>query len=116
MSLESLIILLIAAAVVGTLAQLLSGYTRSGLLGSTLLGFIGVIIGNWGVREFGLPGVLTLQIGGTNFPIVWAILGAALFISFLGLLTRAPVFVWVRATREAGEAEEELARRAAGSN
>jgi hypothetical protein len=34
MSLESLIILLIVAAVVGTLAQLLSGYSRGGLLGS----------------------------------------------------------------------------------
>jgi uncharacterized membrane protein YeaQ/YmgE (transglycosylase-associated protein family) len=87
MSFGSLIILLIVAAVVGTLAQLLSGYSRGGLLGSILLGFIGVIIGNWGAREFGLPGLLTLQIGGTNFPIVWAILGAALFVSFLGLLT-----------------------------
>jgi len=87
MSLESLIILLIVAAVVGTLAQLLSGYSRGGLLGSIVLGFIGALIGTWGAREFGLPDILTLQIGGTNFHIVWAILGAALFISFLGLFT-----------------------------
>ncbi len=88
MSWESLIILLIVAAVVGTLAQLLSGYSRGGLLGSIVLGFIGALIGTWGAREFGLPEILTLQIGGTNFPIVWAIIGAALFISFLGLFTR----------------------------
>jgi uncharacterized membrane protein YeaQ/YmgE (transglycosylase-associated protein family) len=54
-SLESLIILLIVAAVVGTLAQLLSGYARGGLPGSIVLGFIGALIGTWCAREFGLP-------------------------------------------------------------
>ena len=88
MSLESLIILLIVAAVVGAIGQMMAGYSRGGLLGSIVLGFIGAFLGTWAVREFSLPHIFTLQTGSTNFPIFWAIIGAALFVSFLGLLTR----------------------------
>jgi uncharacterized membrane protein YeaQ/YmgE (transglycosylase-associated protein family) len=88
MSLEILIILLIVAAVVGAIGQKMAGSSRGGLLGSIVLGFIGAFLGTWAVREFKLPQIINLQINGTYFPIVWAIIGAVLFVSFLGLLTR----------------------------
>ena len=88
MSLESIIILLIVAILVGAIGQRLAGYSRGGMLASTTLGFIGAFLGIWAAKEFRLPEIFTLQIGGTNLPIVWAIVGAALFISFLGLLSR----------------------------
>jgi uncharacterized membrane protein YeaQ/YmgE (transglycosylase-associated protein family) len=88
MSLESLIILLIVAAVVGAIGQMIAGYSLGGLLGSIVLGFIGAFLGTWIVREFRLPHIFTLQFGVTSFPIFWAIIGAVLFVSFLGMLTR----------------------------
>lgn len=86
LSLESLIILLIVAAVAGAIGQKLAGYSRGGLLTSIALGFIGALLGSWIARQFHWPEIYTLQVGHTNFPIVWAILGAALFVALLGWL------------------------------
>lgn len=88
MSLETLVIMLFVAAVVGVLGQLLAGYSRGGLLGSIVLGFAGAVIGTWAARTFRLPIIYTLYTGGMAIPIVWAILGAALFVSFMGLASR----------------------------
>jgi uncharacterized membrane protein YeaQ/YmgE (transglycosylase-associated protein family) len=88
MSVESLIILLIVATVVGAIGQKMARSSRGGLLGAIVFGFIGAFLGTWAVREYRLPQIFTLQIGSTNFPIVWAIIGAALFVYLLGLLVR----------------------------
>lgn len=86
MSLESLIILLIVAGLVGAIGQRLAGYSRGGLLTSIALGFIGALFGTWVARQFRLPEIFTLQIGRTLFPVAWAIIGATLFVAILGLL------------------------------
>ena len=88
MSVESLIILLIVGALVGVIGQRLAGVSRGGLLTAIAIGFIGALIGSWAVKQFRLPEVYALKIGGTNFPIVWAIIGAAVLVAALGLLTR----------------------------
>lgn len=88
LTVESLIILLIVGGLVGVVAQKLAGYSRGGCLTSIALGFIGALIGSWAVKQFGLPEIYTLKIGNTSFPIVWAIIGAAVFVALLGLLTR----------------------------
>jgi len=88
LSVESLIILLIVGALVGIIAQRLVGSLRGGLLTSIALGFIGALIGSWAVKQFGLPEIYVLKIGHTSFPIVWAIIGAAVLVAFLGLLSR----------------------------
>ena len=85
---ESLIILLIVAGLVGVIGQRLAGSLHGGLLTSIALGFIGALLGSWAYRHFRLPEIFTLRIGGTIFPIVWAIIGAAVFVAFLGVLTR----------------------------
>jgi uncharacterized membrane protein YeaQ/YmgE (transglycosylase-associated protein family) len=91
-TLESLIILLIVAGLVGAIGQALAGYSRGGLLTSIVLGFIGALIGTWVARQFRLPEIFVLQIGRTTFPVVWAIIGAALFVAFLGLMNRRHTF------------------------
>ena len=88
LSVESLIILLIVGGLVGVIAQKLAGYSRGGCLTSIALGFIGALIGSWAVKQFRLPEIYVLRIGDTSFPIVWAIIGAAVFVALLGLLTR----------------------------
>lgn len=88
LSVESLIILLIVGGLVGVIAQRLVGYSRGGCLTSIAIGFIGALIGSWAVKQFRLPEIFMLRIGDTSFPIVWAIIGAAVFVGVLGLLTR----------------------------
>jgi len=87
-SAESLIILLIVGGLVGVIAQKLVGYSRGGCLTSIAIGFIGALIGSWAVKQFRLPEIYILRVGDTSFPLVWAIIGAAVFVGVLGLLTR----------------------------
>jgi uncharacterized membrane protein YeaQ/YmgE (transglycosylase-associated protein family) len=55
---------------------------------SIALGFIGALIGMWLARTMGLPELFAVQIGTTHFPIVWSIIGSALFVAIISLLTR----------------------------
>lgn len=88
MSIESLIILLIVGGLVGVIAQKLVGYSRGGCVTSIAIGIIGAFIGSWAVKQFQLPEIYMLKIGNTSFPIVWAIIGAAVLVAVLGLLQR----------------------------
>jgi uncharacterized membrane protein YeaQ/YmgE (transglycosylase-associated protein family) len=88
MTLIDLLVLLLIAGVCGSLGQAISGYSRGGCLVAIALGFIGALIGAWLARSFGLPELFAINIGGTRFPIVWSIIGSALFVAVISLLTR----------------------------
>jgi uncharacterized membrane protein YeaQ/YmgE (transglycosylase-associated protein family) len=88
MSLIDFIALLIVAGIVGAIGQSIAGYSRTGCLGSIALGFIGALVGVWLARSLGLPELFVIRTGGTRFPIIWSIIGSALFVAVLGLLTR----------------------------
>ncbi len=88
MTLIELFLLLLIAGICGAIGQALSGYSRGGCLGAIAIGFIGSLIGTWLAREIGLPALFSIDIGGTAFPIVWSILGGALFVALLSLITR----------------------------
>jgi uncharacterized membrane protein YeaQ/YmgE (transglycosylase-associated protein family) len=85
------LILLLIAGLCGSLGQAISGYSRGGCLVSIALGFIGAIIGMWVARALKLPELFPVDIGGTKFPIIWSIIGAALFVAVISLLTRRRV-------------------------
>ncbi len=87
MSLLELLVLLLIAGVCGSLAQALTGFNRGGCLLSVALGFIGALVGTWMARGLGLPEPFAVQIGGQDFPIVWSIVGAAVVVIIVGLLT-----------------------------
>ena len=88
MTLGSLLLLLLVAGICGSIAQAISGYSRGGCLVSIALGFVGAILGTWLGRLLGLGEILAIQFGGQSFPIVWSIIGAALFVALLNLLNR----------------------------
>ena len=88
MTLIDLLILLVVAGVCGALGQAISGFSRGGCLVSIALGFIGALLGVWLSRQLGLPELLLVPIGGKSFPVVWSIIGAALFVAVISLLTR----------------------------
>ncbi len=88
MSILDFIILLIIAAVCGALGQALAGYSLGGCLVSIVVGFVGAFLGLWIARTFGLPDILTVVVGTERFPIVWSIIGSAIFALIIGILTR----------------------------
>ena len=88
MNLIDLLILLLVAGVCGALGQAIGGYSRGGCLVSIALGFIGALIGAWLARKFNLPEPFALHIGGKNFPVVSSIIGSALFVAVISLISR----------------------------
>jgi uncharacterized membrane protein YeaQ/YmgE (transglycosylase-associated protein family) len=82
------LVLLLVAGICGALAQAMTGFSRGGCLASIALGFVGALLGTWLARALSLPELLTIEIGGQPFPIVWSVIGAALFAAVLSLLTR----------------------------
>jgi uncharacterized membrane protein YeaQ/YmgE (transglycosylase-associated protein family) len=88
-SLLDFIVLLIVAGVTGAIGQAIAGFSRGGCLTSIALGFVGALIGVWLSRKLGLPELFMIHIGGTGFPIIWSIIGAALFVAVIALLSRS---------------------------
>lgn len=88
MTLGEFLLLLLIAGVCGSLAQALAGYSHGGCLVSIVLGLIGALLGTWLARLLGLGEILSIQIGSQPFPIVWSIIGAALFAGMLNLFSR----------------------------
>ena len=91
MTILDLVVLLLIAGVCGAIGQAISGFSRGGCLVSIALGFIGAVLGMWLARKLGLPELFPIQIGTTSFPIVWSIIGSALFVAIIALLTRSRV-------------------------
>ncbi|HKS10661.1 MAG TPA: GlsB/YeaQ/YmgE family stress response membrane protein [Pyrinomonadaceae bacterium] len=91
MTLLDALILLLVAGICGALGQAIAGYSRGGCLVSIALGFIGALLGMWIARMMGLPELFPVRIGGTSYPIIWSIIGSALFVAVLTLVTRSRV-------------------------
>jgi uncharacterized membrane protein YeaQ/YmgE (transglycosylase-associated protein family) len=89
MTLIGFLVLLIIAAIAGSIGQALAGYDLGGCLVSIIVGFIGAYIGMWLAGRFGLPELFTINIEGKPFPVVWAVIGSFLFTLVVGLLRRA---------------------------
>jgi len=94
LTLSSLVVLVIIAAVCGAVGRALAGGGPGGLVVSTALGFIGALFGPWIAGQLHLSEPFVLRVGGQSFPIVWSIVGAALFVALLHLTSGRR---WVRA-------------------
>ncbi len=88
MTILDLVVLLIIAGLCGALGQAISGFSRGGCLVSIALGFIGAVLGMWLAAKLHLPELFPIRIGTTNFPILWSIIGSALFVAVISLITR----------------------------
>src|SRR5712672_1782546 len=83
-----ILLLLLIAGVCGALGQAITGYSHGGCLVSIALGFIGALLGSWLAGKLGLPELLALPVAGMRFPIIWSIIGAALFVAVINLISR----------------------------
>ena len=83
MTIIGLLILLLIAAVCGSIGASLAGGGGKGCIANIVLGFIGALIGGWLSRSLHIRDLLTLQ----GIPIVWSIIGSAVFVAIIQLLS-----------------------------
>lgn len=88
MNFFSFLFLIFIAFFTGAIGASLAGRKKLGCLSSILLGFIGALIGTFIAQKLDLPLFPWIRIGSHPFPFIWAILGAALFVAFLNLISR----------------------------
>lgn len=86
MGIIELLVLLIIAGVCGATGKAIVGWFPGGFLASIGVGFVGALVGTWLARLAGLPELFAIRVGGTTFPIVWSILGSALFVGLISLI------------------------------
>ena len=88
MTLTEFLVLLVIAAICGSIGQALAGYDLGGCLVSIFVGFIGAYIGMWIAGKFGLPELFAVNIGGKTFPIIWSVVGSAVLTFIVALIRR----------------------------
>ena len=89
MTLIEFLVLLLIAAICGSVGQALAGYDLGGCLVSIVVGFIGAYIGMWLAGKFGLPELFAIKVGGKTFPIIWSVIGSAALTFIVALIRRA---------------------------
>lgn len=88
LTITSFIVLLVIAGICGGIGRAIARYSNVGCLGSIALGFIGALLGSFISRQLHLPELLVISVGRERFPVVWSIIGSALFVAVLSLFTR----------------------------
>ena len=87
-TLPGLIILIVIAAICGAIGGAIAGQVRGGFIVSVVVGFIGALIGPWIAQQLRLPEPLMVHISGQSFPVLWSIIGAAVFVAIIHLVSR----------------------------
>ncbi len=93
LTLPGLIVLIVIAAICGAVGRALAGGSPGGLITSIALGFIGALLGPWVAHQLKLTEPFVLHVSGQSFPILWSIIGAALIVAVLHLISGRR---WVR--------------------
>jgi len=90
MTLLGLLALLVIGAVCGALAQLITGYSAGGFLTSAAIGIVGSFVGTWLAAALHLPTLFVVNVEGVRIEVVWAVIGAAVFLAVIALIRRRP--------------------------
>ena len=88
MTILDFLLLVLVAAICGSIGQALVGVSVGGCALSAVVGFIGAVIGMWLARQAHLPEPLLVTVGGESFPVLWSVIGSALLVGVLALLNR----------------------------
>jgi len=88
MTLLELFVLMLVAGVCGAIGQAIVGVSRGGCMVAIAVGFVGAAVGIWLARLLALPELFTVDVGGTAFPLVWSVIGSALFVSLVQMTAR----------------------------
>ncbi len=77
------LVILLIALICGSIGARIAGSGGRGCLMGTMLGFYGAVIGGWLSKQLEIPDVLYIK----GFPLVWSIIGAAVFVAALNLIS-----------------------------
>lgn len=80
------LILLAIAALCGSIGAKIAGAKTTGCLTSIALGFVGALIGGYISRELAIPDLIVFR----GIPVVWSIVGAAIFVAIINLVSGSP--------------------------
>ncbi len=80
------LLMLVVAAICGAIGEAIAGYSMGGCAMSIVVGFIGAFLGRVIQSALNLPTWFTVSVGGSKFPIIWSVLGAAAFVLVLRLV------------------------------
>jgi uncharacterized membrane protein YeaQ/YmgE (transglycosylase-associated protein family) len=92
MTIIGFLILVLIAAIAGSIGMAIGGYSTGGCLFSAVVGFVGAFIGMWLARQFGFPELIPITIQGETFPVVWSVIGSAILSLLLSVITRRRVY------------------------
>jgi uncharacterized membrane protein YeaQ/YmgE (transglycosylase-associated protein family) len=87
LTITGLLLLLLIAGICGAIGRAMGGGTGGGFLVSIAVGFIGALLGSAVAHYLRLPELLVVTVDHRPFPILWSIMGAALFVAILHLLS-----------------------------
>ena len=90
LSITGLLVLLIIAGVCGGIGRAIAGGTGGGFFVSIAIGFVGALLGSFVAHYFKLPELLMVNVDQHPFPILWSIIGAALFVALIHLVSGGP--------------------------
>jgi len=90
-TLTGLLVWLIITGVCGALGRAIAGGSPGGFLVSIAVGFIGALLGTFVARQLRLPDLFIVSVDRHPFPILWSIIGAALFVALVHLISGGPV-------------------------
>jgi uncharacterized membrane protein YeaQ/YmgE (transglycosylase-associated protein family) len=86
LTLTGILVLIIIAGLCGALGRAIGGGTGGGFIVSIVVGFVGALLGSFVAGYLRLPEPLMFNVEGRAFPILWSIIGAAVFVAFMHLL------------------------------
>jgi uncharacterized membrane protein YeaQ/YmgE (transglycosylase-associated protein family) len=86
-TLTGLLVFLLIAGICGALGRAIAGGSRGGLAVSVALGFLGALVGSTIAHSMRLAEVWRITVDGHSFPILWAIIGAAVVVALVHLLS-----------------------------
>src|SRR5690349_6084649 len=87
LTITGLLVLLLIAGICGAIGRSIGGGTGGGFLVSIAVGFIGALLGTVIAHYFRLPELLVVTVDNKPFPILWSIIGAALFVALVHLIS-----------------------------
>ncbi len=87
LTLTGLLVLLLIAGVCGAIGRAFGGGTRGGFVVSMAVGFVGALLGSSLAHALRLPALWVITVERHPFPIVWSILGGALFVAIAHVLS-----------------------------
>jgi uncharacterized membrane protein YeaQ/YmgE (transglycosylase-associated protein family) len=86
-TISGLLVLLIVAGVCGSIGRAIGGGTDRGFIVSIAVGFVGALLGALIARPMRLPELFDLTVDRHPFPIMWSLIGAALFVALTHLIS-----------------------------